>query len=61
MNISKSEYEKRTSNWDFAIGLIKVDGLTPSNEILALIEKEKRGEITTNDIRKSIIEKYNKN
>lgn len=60
MSIVDEEYIRKSENWDFAIGLIKVDGLNPSEEMLALIEKEKRSEITTNDIRKAIIEKYNK-
>lgn len=45
--------------WNFAIGLIKVDGLKPSKELLELIEKEKRGEITTADMRKILRQKYN--
>lgn len=60
MSIVDEEYIKKSENWAFALGLIKVDGLIPSEEMLALIEKEKCGEITTKDIRKAIIEKYNK-
>jgi hypothetical protein len=37
--------------WDYAIGIIKVDGLEPSPDFLELVEKEKRGEITRDDIR----------
>lgn len=44
--------------WDYALGIIKVDGLEPSPEFLKLVEKEKRGEITTNDIIKTLNEKY---
>jgi len=44
--------------WDYALGIIKVDGLEPSPEFLELVEKEKRGEITTNDIIKTLNEKY---
>ena len=43
--------------WNFALGIIKVDGLEPSPEFLELVEKEKRGEITTADIRKVLDEK----
>ena len=46
--------------WDFALGLIKVDGLEPSKEFLDLVEKEKRGEITDQDILKYINEKAKK-
>ena len=31
--------------WDYAIGLIKVDGLEPTKEFKDYVEKEKRGEI----------------
>lgn len=44
--------------WDYALGIIKVDGLTPSKEYLELVEKEKRGEITTEEIRKILDKKY---
>lgn len=44
--------------WEYALGMIKVDGLEPSKEYLELIEKEKRGEITTDDIRKVLDKKY---
>ncbi len=44
--------------WDYALGMIKVDGLKPSKEYLKLIEKEKKGEITTDDIRKVLDKKY---
>jgi|GEM_PF-275480 len=44
--------------WNYALGIIKVDGLEPSPEFLKLVEKEKRGEITTNDIIKTLNEKY---
>lgn len=44
--------------WDYALGLIKVDGLEPSPEFMELIEKEKRGEMTTDDMRKVLDKKY---
>lgn len=44
--------------WDYALGMIKVDGLEPSKEFKKLIEKEKRGEMTTEDIRKVLDKKY---
>ncbi|WP_213974963.1 antitoxin VbhA family protein [Tepidanaerobacter acetatoxydans] len=44
--------------WNYALGIIKVDGLEPSPEFLELVEKEKRGEITTADIVKTLNEKY---
>lgn len=44
--------------WDYAIGIIKVDGLEPSPDFLELVEKEKRGEITRDDIKKYLDKKY---
>lgn len=44
--------------WDYALGIIKVDGLEPSPEFLKLVEREKRGEITTEDIIKTLNSKY---
>ena len=44
--------------WDYALGHIKTDDLTPSEEFLELVEKEKRGEITTADIKKALDSKY---
>jgi hypothetical protein len=44
--------------WDYAIGIVQVDGIKPSDEFLELVEKEKRGEITNEDIRKALYQKY---
>ena len=44
--------------WDYALGLIKVDGLGPSAEFLELVEKEKEGKMTTEDIRRILDQKY---
>ena len=44
--------------WDYALGMIKVDGLEPSSEMKKLIESEKRGELTTDDVRKALDRKY---
>lgn len=44
--------------WDYALGMIKVDGLEPSPEFEALIKKEKRGEMTTEEMRKVLDKKY---
>ena len=44
--------------WDYAIGLIRVDGLTPTADFLELVEKEKKGEITTVDMKKVLDKKY---
>lgn len=44
--------------WDYAIGIVQVDGIKPSDEFLELVEKEIQGEITRDDIRRTLIEKY---
>jgi hypothetical protein len=49
---------KKEQAWDYALGLIQVDGLEPSKNFLEYVEKEKRGEITTEDIKKLLDVKY---
>jgi len=44
--------------WDYALGIIQVDGLEPSPEFLAMAEKEKRGEMTLEDIKRTLDAKY---
>ena len=44
--------------WDYAIGVVQVDGIKPSDEFMELVEKEKRGEITGEDIRRVLVKKY---
>jgi hypothetical protein len=44
--------------WDYAIGIVQIDGIKPSDEFLELVEKEKKGEITGDDIRRVLYNKY---
>lgn len=44
--------------WNYALGLNEVDGLTPSEEMLEMIEMEKRGEITDDEIIQRLDKKY---
>jgi hypothetical protein len=44
--------------WDYAVGLIKVDGLEPTPEMKKWIEMEKRGEITKEDIFNRLNKRY---
>ncbi len=44
--------------WDYAVGMIKVDGLEPTADFKEYIEKEKRGEVTMADIKKYLDKKY---
>ena len=54
----KTETRKKYDSWDYALGMSKVEGLTPSPDVLALVERERRGEITTADIKKYLDKKY---
>lgn len=44
--------------WDYAIGMIKVDGLDPTDDFKEYVEKEKRGEVTMEDAKKYLDKKY---
>jgi len=44
--------------WDYAIGMIKVDGLEPTEDFKEYIEKEKRGEVTMEDAKRYLDKKY---
>lgn len=48
----------KDKKWDYAFGMIKVDGLEPTPEFKKLVEKEKSGEITMADIKKALDKKY---
>jgi len=44
--------------WEYALGIIRVDGLKPSDEFLELVEKEIKGEITKKEMLNYLDEKY---
>lgn len=44
--------------WDYSIGIVQIDGIKPSDDFMELVEKEKRGEITGDDIRRVLYKKY---
>jgi hypothetical protein len=44
--------------WNYAIGMIKVDGLEPTAEFKEYIEKEKKGEATMDDLKLFLDKKY---
>ena len=48
----------KETEWNYALGMIEVDGLTPSEEMLEMIEMEKRGEITDDEIIERLDKKY---
>ena len=47
-----------TQAWDYAVGMIKVDGLEPTEEFKKYIDKEKRGEVSMMDIKQYLDKKY---
>ena len=53
-----SEKSQNEQAWEYAIGSVQLDGIRPSDEFLELAEKEKRGELTNEDIRKTLAKKY---
>ena len=44
--------------WNFAIGIVQMEGTKPSDDFFELVEKEKHGEITGDDIRRVLYNKY---
>lgn len=44
--------------WDYAIGLIKVDGLEPTEDFKKYIELEKKGLATSADLKRYLDKKY---
>lgn len=44
--------------WDYAIGLIKVDGLEPTEDFKRYIELEKQGLATSADLKRYLDKKY---
>ena len=49
---------KNGEAWTFAIGMVRMAGLEPSEEMLGLIEQEKRGEINMNEMKEFLDRKY---
>lgn len=56
----ESEKEKRFKKecWDFALGVQKIDDYEPSEEYLALIQREINGEISTKEMIEILNRKY---
>ena len=44
--------------WDYAISLIRVDGLEPTEDFKKYIELEKQGKAITHDLKKYLDKKY---
>ncbi|MDR0220531.1 MAG: antitoxin VbhA family protein [Lachnospiraceae bacterium] len=59
--VENSEYWEKEDRWDYAIGLATIEGGEPSDFFLELVEREKRGELSTEDIRKEVIRRFKEN
>ena len=44
--------------WNYAVGMIKVYGLEPTEDFKKYIELEKAGKVTTEDLKKYLDKKY---
>jgi hypothetical protein len=44
--------------WNYAIGIVQVEGIKPSDDFLELAEKEKKGLMTSDDIQRVLMKKY---
>ena len=51
---------ENTEAWDYAIGMIKVDGLTPTEDFKRYIDMEKSGEVTMEELKQFLDKKYKK-
>jgi len=52
-----NEYNDNSRSWNVALGMQKIDGFIPNKEFITLIQREIKGEITSDEIIK-LIEKY---
>ncbi len=59
---NKKEFTKEDKRraWNFAIGMMQVDGVKPDQEYLDLVEKEINGEITLDEMKWIILKKHDK-
>ena len=58
LNAMNERKMSKEDAWDYAIGMIKIDGLEPTPDFLEMVEREKRGEMTRDDIKKVLDTKY---
>ncbi|MBD5403012.1 antitoxin VbhA family protein [bacterium] len=50
--------EEKRKSWNYAIGMMQVDGVKPDAEYLELVEKEINGEITLDEMELIILKQY---
>lgn len=59
-NTKEFTKEDKREAWDYAIGMMQVDGVKPDQEYLDLVEKEINGEITLDEMKLIILKKHDK-
>jgi hypothetical protein len=52
--VENDEYFEKEDRWDYAIGLATIDGGNLPDFFLELVEREKRGEITLDDVKAEV-------
>ena len=57
-DVHNDSAKKNEAAWTWALALVKAAGGSPSPDVLALAEREKRGEISTDDMIKYVTRKY---
>ena len=50
--------EDKRAAWDYAIGMMQVDGAKPDEDYLELVEKETNGEITLEEMKRILLKQY---
>lgn len=58
MRLERNFAMDNVNAWKYAIGIVQLDGIKPSDDFLELVDKEKKGEMTGDDIRKVLYKKY---
>lgn len=58
LKLTRGIFMTTEAAWDYAIGMIKVDGLEPTEDFKKYIELEKSGQATTEDLKKYLDKKY---
>ncbi len=56
-NTGKTNMTK-TEAWNYALGMIKIDGLRPTKDFKKYIKLEKSGKATTKDIKRYLDKRY---
>ncbi|ALS78629.1 hypothetical protein AUO94_08125 [Planococcus kocurii] len=58
--VNSNPHEERKKRVQFAVGLAAIDGGKPTTYTQNLLEQYETGEVTANQVKQAIIEKYTK-